>query len=301
MTIKLKDILEGIGDFAGAASFQGGPFGYGRQRQLAKPDHRPELDDPANKHPEGGFNKPELDYDDRPHLLPHEDETLREPYLLNTEDVVTDPGRSNYHDYKGFPRMNTLVDPEPHIPSDQDPAREYPEDVKDNVRISLVPTGNDAEPDYWGYGSLDDPPSGEPDGYGNTLKLQGNPAANDWMSTTLGNRGDLGQSPDVDQLVRPHDYFRDLDSGDDLNMLDDEDDVVTRPGTVATTSAPRKMVPDNKESVSRFVRKVVHETLMEKAPPGMEDDVMALKKKYGENNPKVFAIAWGQYNRRHKS
>lgn len=33
-----------------------------------------------------------------------------------------------------------------------------------------------------------------------------------------------------------------------------------------------------------------------KAPPGMEDMVMKLKDKYGEDAPEPFAIAWWKYN-----
>lgn len=39
--------------------------------------------------------------------------------------------------------------------------------------------------------------------------------------------------------------------------------------------------------------------LMEKAPPGMEDVVLALKKKFGEDSPRPFQIAWSQYNEKH--
>lgn len=41
------------------------------------------------------------------------------------------------------------------------------------------------------------------------------------------------------------------------------------------------------------------DTLMEKAPPGMEDVVMSLKKKFGEDSPRPFQIAWAQYNKKH--
>ena len=39
--------------------------------------------------------------------------------------------------------------------------------------------------------------------------------------------------------------------------------------------------------------------MMEKAPPGMEDVVLSLKKKYPGEEGKAFAIAWSMYNKKH--
>lgn len=39
--------------------------------------------------------------------------------------------------------------------------------------------------------------------------------------------------------------------------------------------------------------------VMEKAPPGMEDEVMQLKKQYPRHPEKAFATAWMIYNRKH--
>jgi len=41
------------------------------------------------------------------------------------------------------------------------------------------------------------------------------------------------------------------------------------------------------------------EEMMEVAPPGMEDVVMALKKQYPDQEGKAYAIAWSQYNKKH--
>jgi len=41
--------------------------------------------------------------------------------------------------------------------------------------------------------------------------------------------------------------------------------------------------------------------MQEKAPPGMEDVVLALKKKFGKDSPRPYQIAWSQYNDKRKS
>ena len=40
-------------------------------------------------------------------------------------------------------------------------------------------------------------------------------------------------------------------------------------------------------------------TLKEVAPPGMEDLVLKLKKKYGKDSESPYKIAWAQYNKKH--
>lgn len=44
---------------------------------------------------------------------------------------------------------------------------------------------------------------------------------------------------------------------------------------------------------------VVSEEVKEVAPPGMEDVVLKLKKKFGEKSPRPFQIAWSMYNKKH--
>jgi len=43
-----------------------------------------------------------------------------------------------------------------------------------------------------------------------------------------------------------------------------------------------------------------HANMMEKTPPGREDQVKALKKKWPNNLERVYATAWASYNKRKK-
>jgi len=246
--MKLTQLLfEASGDFSGAPSFAGGPFGFGGFRQLVKPHTPVTTVDPAEKDKLETYDD---GYDSRSHLLPHEDETLR------TENAVNDPARGAYSDLRGYPRMNSLADKVDFIPPDKDKARNFPEEDKDNVRIDLVPDGkDDMEPEYWGYGSLDEPyetgrtvPRRK---FEETLALQGNPSINNWKTTTRQNMGKQQRSVDYSQLVEPHDWVKDLPADDwDRNKLDDPDDVLTRPGTMGTITAPRKHMPDGGHEIT---------------------------------------------------
>lgn len=60
----------------------------------------------------------------------------------------------------------------------------------------------------------------------------------------------------------------------------------------------QKIIKLNKVQLIRLLKEEIKSSLQEKAPPGMEDVVMALKKKYPPE--KAFAIAWAQYNKKHK-
>lgn len=44
---------------------------------------------------------------------------------------------------------------------------------------------------------------------------------------------------------------------------------------------------------------ILDESLEEKAPPGMEDMVLSLKKKFGAKSPRPYQIAWSVYNKKH--
>lgn len=46
-------------------------------------------------------------------------------------------------------------------------------------------------------------------------------------------------------------------------------------------------------------QQVQEEEMMEVAPPGMEDEVLALKKKFPGQEGRAYAIAWSQYNKKH--
>lgn len=51
--------------------------------------------------------------------------------------------------------------------------------------------------------------------------------------------------------------------------------------------------------IESAIQEAIKQVMTEKAPPGMEDVVLSLKKKYGEDSPRPFQIAWAQYNKKH--
>lgn len=291
------------GDFSNPPGSAPSPYGYGRAEVPFRQEWNGLNDKEETKKPYQKYND---DYDDHPHLLPHEDQMLREL-------TGNDPNRSKYSDLPGFPRMNSLTNKKNFIPQDQDQNRDFPEEVP-NSTVKLIPTGkDDKKPEYWGYGSLDDlkPQDGlKLSMRKNTfeqLNLQGNPSANDWKSTTQQNLGNTQRDLQQNKLVNQHDFFIDI-PGEDKNNLkkfDDNDDVITRPGSMGLTVSPKNHIPNGgdmtpPESLGRHIKEAIKEAIMEKAPPGMEDVVLSLKKKYGENSPKPFAIAWAKYNKANK-
>ena len=60
-----------------------------------------------------------------------------------------------------------------------------------------------------------------------------------------------------------------------------------KPGVTPTTPTTTSTTPMQEEEV------------MEKAPPGMEDVVLSLKKKYPGEEGRAYAIAWSMYNKKH--
>lgn len=60
-------------------------------------------------------------------------------------------------------------------------------------------------------------------------------------------------------------------------------------GMIQILSKSKNHMPEGKEHL-----------MTEKAPPGYEDMVLGLKKKYGEDSPRPFQIAWSAYNKKHK-
>jgi len=184
--MKLKNLLftnENTGDFSGAGTFQGGPYGFGNRYQLANSEVWPGLADPAEDlpnnpsiwpaiHAQKDSDKDQYDslesaevYDDRPHLLPGED-TVRDEVLLRDknlepsyfyEPINEDPARINYRDLPGWPAMNTLSEPVEHVPEDEDLDREAPEEERYNVP-QLLPGGREGERGLpFGHGPLDVP------------------------------------------------------------------------------------------------------------------------------------------------
>lgn len=71
-------------------------------------------------------------------------------------------------------------------------------------------------------------------------------------------------------------------------------------GLIQTLSKSKKGMPESKDFLKAMINEAVKEVMTEKAPPGMEDMVLSLKKKYGEDSPRPFQIAWAAYNKKNK-
>jgi hypothetical protein len=193
--MKLKNILfanENTGDFSGAGTFQGGPYGFGNRYQLANSQVWPGLQDPDADLPPNPSFRPAIDaqrdpkdseyeslessevYDSRPHLLPGEDtvrdeildreKDLEPSYFYNPEyqDFVNerDAAAILYRDMPGFPAMNTLSDPVEHVPEDEDLDREEPEEERYNIP-HLLPSPREGERGIpFGHGPVNTPGEG---------------------------------------------------------------------------------------------------------------------------------------------
>ena len=180
---------ENSGDFSGAGTFQGGPFGFGNRHQLADSEVWPGLVDPAedlpgnpsmwpavhaqedsDKDQYGSLEDDEV-YDDRNHISPMEDgerEDMLDPkhdtepgYFYTEDGVLTERGPSDgtYRDLPGWPPMNTLADKEDHVPEDEDPDRDPEEDPEEERYTvpNLLPSpreGDRGKP--FGHGRFDD-------------------------------------------------------------------------------------------------------------------------------------------------
>jgi hypothetical protein len=176
---KLLDIIytnENTGDFSGAGTFQGGPYGFGNRYQLANSQVWPGLADQEDKdNPDNPSLWPAIEaqrdpkdteyqslesseiYDSRPHLLPGED-VVRDKILDKEEDIepsyfyekdqdmINERGPSDilYRDMYGWPPMNTLADPVDHVPEDEDQDREAPEEERYNIP-KLLPSPREGE------------------------------------------------------------------------------------------------------------------------------------------------------------
>lgn len=292
--MKLKNILfanENTGDFSGAGTFQGGPYGFGNRYQLASSEVWPGLADPtqdlpnnpsmwpaihaqeeSDKEQYGDLESAEV-YDDRPHLLPGED-TVRDQLLdkeVNLEPsyfyepLNEDPARVLYRDLPGWPPMNTLSDPEEHVPEDEDTDRENPEEERYNVP-ELLPGGREGERGIpFGHGPVNVPGGGmltlepgdigaqasmysptEPEG--NQLKLtqKRNQTLNRWKETTTVDKGHTNRDEVFNHLVKPVNYIKkSWGQQDYVKDLDSEDDVPLHAGAMGVISNPVKHVPGN--------------------------------------------------------
>ena len=283
---KLTDILftnENTGDFSGAGTFQGGPYGFGNRYQLANSEVWPGLVDPEEDLPPNPSLKPAIDaqkdpkdsqydslessevYDERPHLLPGED-TVRDELLLKPdyepsyfyEPINEDPARVLYRDLPGFPAMNTLSDPEEHVPEDEDLDREAPEEERYNIP-QLLPGGREGERGIpFGYGPID-PPGAlslqpgdigmqtsmydpmQPEGNELNLTKKRNQTLNRWKETTEVDKGHTNRDVVFNHLVKPVNYIKkEFGQNDYVKDLDSEDDVPLHAGAMGVVAHPVK-------------------------------------------------------------
>lgn len=210
---KIKNLIfnEAIGDFAGADTFQGGPFGYGADHQLKKVQHHKELTDPEEQKKKRFYGN--LDsLKDPPMQL---DLPLNE---REASDIL-------YRDLPGWPPVNTLSKPENFVPKDKNDNNE--EIDMDTVSLtSLIPMN---KLEKFGHRPLN------PD---NT--------ANDWTETSGENIKNVTGDGRYNLLVHPENYQSDeyLDQISGFNRLNDEDDVNTRPGNMANLVMPKKYIQE---------------------------------------------------------
>lgn len=283
---KLFDILykEGIGDLAGSKTFQGGPYGFGYRHQLTDPEIWPGLVDPTEDLP----NKPSMwplmrasdssdrdkydslesaeVYDDRPHLLPGEDEVrdkvLDEPEIEPSyfyKPLNEDPARILYRDLPGFPRMNTLSVPIDHVPEDQ----EYPEEERYNIPKLLPSPREDDRGIPFGYGPVNEPAEGslnlmpgdigtqasmydpmEPENNELKLNQKRNKTTNRWKETTQIDKGHTNRDEVFNHLVKPVNWIKkEFGQTDYKKELDEPDDVPIAVGHAGVVAHPVKHVP----------------------------------------------------------
>lgn len=287
---KLADILfnENSGDFSGAGTFQGGPYGFGNRHQLADSEIWPGLFDPkedaitkssmwpavraadsSDKNKYDSLESSEI-YDDRPHLLPGEDtvrdQLLNEPEIEPSyfyEPINEDPARVLYRDLRGWPPMNTLSGPVVHVPDDEDPDREYPEEERYNIPKLLPSPREDDRGVPFGYGPVNEPAEGslnllpgdlgtqasmydpmEPEG--NELKLtqKRNQTLNRWKETTQVDKGHTNRDEVFNHLVKPVNWIkREWGQTNYKKTLDEPDDVPVAVGHAGVISNPVKHVP----------------------------------------------------------
>lgn len=289
---------EGIGDFSGAGTFQGGPFGFGNRYQLADSEIWPGLVDPALDTPENASLWPALKaqeegdedsdlerfsnlesgvaYDNRNHISPlqdtERDDLLNpdhdtEPCYFYSDDegeyVAEDASRMLYRDLPGFPRMNTLADPEDQVPDDQEPGSEDEEERYDSP--DLLPSPRDgAKGKPYGVGDVNDPtdlnlqkgaatdtnmfdpmnPSDLDGGNELTLTKNRNQTLNRWKETDPNDIGHTNRDLVFNHLVKPVDFIKkSWGQTDYKKKLDEPDDVQMAVGYAGVISNPVKHVP----------------------------------------------------------
>lgn len=74
---------------------------------------------------------------------------------------------------------------------------------------------------------------------------------------------------------------------------------LTKPGQVSAYDVRKGVKADQRTAKAKELRGMTEAEMMEKAPPGMEDMVLKLKKEYPGHPEKAFATAWSIYNKKH--
>ena len=199
-----KIFAEGPGDFAGSDSLQGGPFGYGGNRQLANPVKNPKIIDPKQE--------------EKDHIL-----KLPIPIMeREASDIL-------YRDLPGNVPPNSLVNKVAHIPIDpKDQAQQT-----NMSRVSLSSLISSPKQEKWGYGPLT-PTKFDSESTNNWKETSGEnmlPVDKDGVGVELVKKVDWLSPDNLDPL-----------SG--FNRLNDEDDVNTRAGSISQLVAPKKQIPE---------------------------------------------------------
>lgn len=210
---------EGIGDPSGEASFRGGPYGFGGKQQLMvqNPATRDlevaeEEEKDANYEQEKwGLNKYQQSRTPpfiNPSVKAQMPDSVREAVKTLVEREVSD---MFYRDLPGFPRPNTLVDPQKFVPTPDDPAELDPQD---------------GSPIEW---------LGQPD-LEKAVQMED---LSVWSSTNPGVRG--YNNMQMNSLARPAVFV-------DPNQKLDSTDPVNPVGGMGAVGWPRKYVPDDYET-----------------------------------------------------
>ena len=152
------------------------------------------------------------------------DQDLEPSYFYDPEEGIIserDAAAGLYRDMPGFPAMNTLSDPVEHVPEDEDPDREEPEEERYNIP-KLLPSPREGERGVpFGHGPVNVPGQGmltlepgdigvqasmysptEPEG--NQLKLtqKRNQTLNRWKETTQIDKGHTNRDEVFNHLVK---------------------------------------------------------------------------------------------------
>lgn len=257
VTIELFHILyEDTGDFSGAKTFQGGPFGYGGTKQIPNHEFWDGLRDREKEEKEK--NNPNLPKD-----IPQDElyDLLEPEHATDSPQYVTErhPSDILYRDLPGFPRVNTLANKVAHVPEDAES-----EEEERYAAPKLIPRPReDARGVPFGRGKLT--PPGElrmnisaygpgtdsTDDNGNELRLTGQKKLGR-VATSQQAKGATNRDVVSNHLVKPVNWIeKEFGQTDYKKELEEEDDVPTQPGRVGSIVHPVKHVPGNVDIYSK--------------------------------------------------